>query len=296
MNASRRFLLLGLLGLASACQAAVDAGEAATSGDVEASSSSGSLSSDSGSGDPSTTSTTSTPSEDVSAGSSVSSGVDDSGSSSSTGAANTCGSPPVDPHDLLQITDAPMRGNPDGLVTLVLWTSYRCSYCREFEATLDMLLDGPVGDEVRIVVKPIPFSEENDPDGRLARAGYAAHQLGDYWAFHAAMLAAEGDLLDEVFLDTVIADVGFDVEAFREAMGSDAAYERVATDVALISDIALGVPTSVINGWWVLGAIGPIELQLGVEPQLEAMQALIDTGMTPCAALGQRIDEQFPPR
>ncbi len=79
------------------------------------------------------------------------------------------------------------------------------------------------------------------------------------------MFAVEGDLLDEAVLDSVVTEVGLEVEAFRTLMDSDAAYARVAADVALISDVSLAVSSSVINGLWVLGAIGPIERQLDAE-------------------------------
>jgi len=297
MNAARIVLLPATLALALGCQSVVDVEDVGTTGGVAGSSSGGESTaapSDSSSGSVDSTSSSGGADEVTTA--MASTGEGESSSSSSTGTADACPSPHVDPGDALQIADAPMRGNPDGLVTLVLWPSYRCSFCRTFESTLDTLLDGPLGSEVRIFAKLIPLSEENDPDGRIARSGYAAHQLGDFWTFHEAMFAAEGDLREDAVLDGVIAEAGFDVEAFHDVRDSDAAYERVAADLALISDISVSVPASVINGHYVLGAIGPTQLQLEVEPQLEAMLALVDDGLDRCTALGQRIAGQFPPR
>lgn len=215
------------------------------------------------------------------------------GSESSSGTAAECGTPIVDRDDRLEVLDSPMRGNPDGLVTLVIWTGYADPFSRSVQDTLDTLLEGPLGAEVRVVSKqlPLPFQ---DPGEVFARAGVAADVLGAYWPFHDAMFAHEGDLDLEV-VDTIALDVGLDLDAFHLAMESREVATRLAADRALFEAVgAAGTPSWVANGAFFVGA-QPIDVFESVAAeQRDAMTGLIEDGLTPCEAYAELLDAQLP--
>lgn len=289
-----RFLALSLsCGLAMACQPAVEAPQTEGS----ASSTAAGSSTTSAPATETSAATTASESSDTSSGGDASTGEREStttgATSSSSSGLSQCASPLVDPEDRLSLTGAPLRGNPDALITIVQWSSARCSFCRDVEQTLADLVDGVLGPDVRIIAKQLPL--ENDPDQILARSEVAAHMLGSFWEFHDALFATEGDLLDPATVDAVAVEVGLDLEAFHAARDSDEAAEQVAADIALSN--ALGnasIPYFIVNGASVLGA-QPLDVFEDVAgEQLDAIETLINAGATPCEALGERFDAQLP--
>lgn|GEM_PF-2134167 len=240
------------------------------------------------------------PDDDASTSTSTTGGVDEttaspstSGAEGSTGAVAECGSPLVDADDRLEVLASPMRGNPDGLVTIVIWTGFAEPFSRSVQTTLDALLEGPLGSEVRVVSKqlPLPFQ---DPEELFARAGVAAHVLGAYWPFHDAMFAYEGEL-DMDVVDAIALEVGLDLEAFHDAMEGREVAAALEADRALFEFVgASGTPSWVVNGAFFVGA-QPLEVfESAVSEQLEAMHGLVDAGRTPCEAYAERLDAQLP--
>lgn len=291
----RHLLLIASLLAATACEAVVSdaADESSTTGDVDAGTSEGSA----GETSLPTTTGASTSGQDEDPASSTSTDTTrsetTSDESSSTGTPVECGSPLLDAEDRLQLANAPMRGNPDALVTLVVWTGFAEPFSRSLQETLAALASGPQGDQLRIVSKqmPLPFQ---DPRGRLARAGLAAHELGAYWEFHDAMFATEQDLEPEL-VDSIAAQVGLDLGAFHSAMEGPEVAARLAEDTALFSAVgATGTPSSIINGELFVGA-QPLEgFEQVVASQRAAIDLLIEDGIPACVAFGQRLEEQLP--
>ncbi len=292
----RHLLLIASLLVATACEAVVNdaPGESSTTDNVDAGTSEGSGSADATSLQTTTDASTSGTDEDPSSSTSTdATGSGTSGESSSTGALVECGSPLLDSEDRLQLAGAPMRGNPDALVTLVVWTGYADPFSASLQQTLAALASGPQSEQLRIVSKqmPLPFQ---DPRGRLARAGLAAHELGAYWEFHDAMFAAEQEL-DPELVDSIAAGVGLDLDAFHSAMESPEVAARLAEDTALFSAVgATGTPSSIINGELFIGA-QPLEgFEQVVASQRAAIDLLIEDGIPACVAFEQRLEQQLP--
>ncbi len=217
----------------------------------------------------------------------------DESSSSSTGEPIVCGSPLLDPGDRLHLEASPMRGNPDGLVTIVQWTGYEDPFSSAVQDTIAALFEGPLAPQLRLVAKQMPLRFQ-DPGGRLARAGLAAHALGAYWAFHDAMFAYEGDLDDEA-VDAIATDVGLDLVAFHDAMQSAQVQAALGDDGELFAAVgATGTPSSVVNGTFLSGAQPLATFEAVVEEELEAMEALIAQGTSPCVAFDERLDDVLP--
>lgn len=257
--------------------------------------------------DPSTTATataTAATSTDSSATGSTSTSTSTSSSgstdaSSSSSGDQACASPYVDEDDRLEIAGAPMRGTPDGLITIVQWSSPRCSFCRTAKATIDTLRAGALGSEIRIIAKQYPAPIGGDPAAisAMARSELAAGELGAFWEFHDAIYAAaeNEDVRDPAVLDQLALDVGLDLEAFHAARDSDAVRDQLDADIALSE--ALGnqaVPFFIINGESVLGAQPLTEFEsISMNQQIE-IEALLDEGASLCEAFGERLDQQLP--
>ncbi len=213
--------------------------------------------------------------------------------SSSSGTPIECESPLLDSEDWLQLADAPMRGNPDAFVTIVLWTGFNDPFSRQVQSTIDDLLAGPLGADVRIVSKQLPLDFQ-DPSGILARAGIAAHVLGSYWPFHDAMFAHEGEI-DEAVVMSIAQEVGLDPDAFVEARGSDEVDAQLTADRTLFEALGgSGTPSWATNGLLSVGA-QPLEVfEEAAAEELAAMEGLVDAGVPPCVAFELRLEERLP--
>lgn len=86
----------------------------------------------------------------------------------------------ADPH-------APVGGNPEGDVTIVLFSDYTCGACRKmFPILTQAEKEDP---DLRILYKEFPI---RGPDStRAARAALAAHRQGKYLEFHKALMTAQ---------------------------------------------------------------------------------------------------------
>jgi len=76
-------------------------------------------------------------------------------------------------------------GNPNGDVTLVVFTDYNCPYCRASSPEIDRLLASDP--QLRVVWREMPVL---GPDSEMAAAAaLAAARQGKYLAFHRALFA-----------------------------------------------------------------------------------------------------------
>ncbi len=217
----------------------------------------------------------------------------ESDGSSTTGPASSCDSPLLDPQDRLQLQDAPTRGNPDGWITIVQWTGYNDPFSRAAHTTMNALQAGPLGPEIRLVAKQFPLSFQ-DPDGRIARAALAADLQDGFWQLHDAMFEYEGTI-DETVVDELAAGLGLDLDALHDAMDGAEVSARLEADAALFEAFGGGgTPSFIINGERITGA-QPFEVfEERAQAQLDAMQVLVEGGLTPCAAFDQRLSDQLP--
>ena len=74
-------------------------------------------------------------------------------------------------------------GNPQGKVTLVEFTDYACTYCRQSVADVDALI--AANPDLKVVMREYPILSPESVDA--ARMALAAAQQERYPQFHAAM-------------------------------------------------------------------------------------------------------------
>jgi protein-disulfide isomerase len=77
-------------------------------------------------------------------------------------------------------------GNPDGKVTLVEFTDFACTFCRQSVAEVDQLV--AANPDLRVVIRELPILSPQSADA--AKMALAAAEQGKYAAFHRAMFAA----------------------------------------------------------------------------------------------------------
>src|SRR6516165_6023608 len=116
-------------------------------------------------------------------------------------------------NDLVDDPNAPVRGNPSGDVTLVVFFDYRCPYCRQVEPFLQALIKND--HDLRVVVKELPILGPTSV--YAARVALAAHKQGKYGQFHDAVMSKKPNI-DEATLLKLAEEAGL-------------AFDRLKTDM-----------------------------------------------------------------
>jgi len=145
----------------------------------------------------------------------------------------------------------PVGGNPQGDVTIVEFFDYRCPYCKQVQPSLQTLLDQDR--RLRFVYKEMPVL---GPSSVLAaHAALAAQRQDKYEAFHTAMMAAKGQITEDVIY-RVAGSVGLDVDRLKHDMAAPEIERALKANLALASALDIrGTPGFIIGDHIVPGAI-----------------------------------------
>ncbi|HEY0343321.1 MAG TPA: Na+/H+ antiporter NhaA [Solirubrobacteraceae bacterium] len=155
--------------------------------------------------------------------------------------------------DLVDLSDEPdperdhVRGSNDAPVTLVEYGDYECPYCGQAELVIRELL-ADFGDDLRYVWRHLPLNDVHANAQMAAEAAEAAAAQGTFWPMHDMLLGHQDELTPED-LERYAADLGLDVERFRDDLRRRRYSDRVAEDVgsADASGVA-GTPSFFVNG------------------------------------------------
>ncbi len=145
-------------------------------------------------------------------------------------------------------------GNPQGDITIVEFTDYRCGYCRKAHADVEELVksDG----NIRFVLKEFPIlGEASLISSRFAIAVLQLHGAEAYKAAHNALIFLRGEP-DQASLARLAGDLGLDATAITARMGTDAVTSVIKANHALADIMEIsGTPTFVVNGTMVRGYV-----------------------------------------
>ena len=154
-------------------------------------------------------------------------------------------------HEVFDDPATPVGGNPQGDVTVVEFFDYRCPYCKQVQPALQKLLDQDR--KLRFVYKEFPvLGEQSDI---AAHAALAARLQGKYEPLHNAIMAAKGQITEEVVY-RLAGSVGLDVDRLKRDMADPEIDRALAANRALAKALELrGTPGFVIGDHVVPGAI-----------------------------------------
>jgi protein-disulfide isomerase len=152
---------------------------------------------------------------------------------------------------LLRDPADPVRGNPEGTVTVVEFFDARCPYCKRMPPTLAELLRRQR--DVRLVSKDMPIL---GPNSLLAsRALLAAQRQGKYGEYQEALLALREEPTEPV-LRREAEKLGLNWATLRRDMDDAAIQRRLDANLALAREIGVeGTPAFIIGGHLVPGAV-----------------------------------------
>ncbi|MCA3444786.1 MAG: thioredoxin domain-containing protein [Rhodobacter sp.] len=145
-------------------------------------------------------------------------------------------------------------GNPEGDITVVEFTDYRCGYCRKaYDEVAELVKsDG----NIRFVVKEYPILGEESLIS--ARFAIAVRQVGGdalYDKAHDALIRMRGKPTPDT-LGKLARDLGLDPASILARMDSDEVAAVIAANRALGEQLQInGTPTFVINDTMVRGYV-----------------------------------------
>ena len=150
-------------------------------------------------------------------------------------------------------------GNPQGKVTLVEFTDYGCTFCRQSVADVKALV--AANPDLRVVMREWPIFEGSENAARMA---LAAARQNKYAEFHDAMFA-NGPPSERAI--TIAAEAaGLDMAAARAFAGSQAAAFELQNNMELARQLGFdGTPSWVAGDRVFSGAVGRERLAEAVE-------------------------------
>lgn len=153
-------------------------------------------------------------------------------------------------------------GNPQGDVTIVEFSDYRCPYCRRAHEALQATLAQDPG--LKVVVREVPILDQG-PDKmsrRAAEAALAAARQGHYSAFRDALFSVSGRL-DIGDIVRIARTLKLNERQLAQDMAGGEVGAEIQNNFQLAQKIGLsGTPTYVIGDRTVSGFLEVREFQM----------------------------------
>ncbi|MEZ4400354.1 MAG: thioredoxin domain-containing protein [Kofleriaceae bacterium] len=186
------------------------------------------------------------------------------------------------------VGDAPVRGKPTALVTIIRAGEYACPYCERVRDTLTEV-SRLYGDKVRIVYKT--FVVHPQVATYPAQAACAANRQGKFWQLDRLLWdeAYANRKFDPASIDALAAKAGLDPTRYQLDVAGPC-VRIVADEMAELSKFAVtGTPAFFINGRFLSGA-QPIEaFKALIDEELAKAQAAVKRGVKPAKYYQQEI-------
>lgn len=151
-------------------------------------------------------------------------------------------------------------GNPNGKVTLVEFTDFACTYCRQSVKALETLV--AKNPDLRVVVRELPIiAPESAPAARMALAAAAQ---GKYPAYHKAMF--EGARPSDASITAAAGAAGLDMKSASAFAARPDVEEELKRNLEMARQLGInGTPAWIVGGRIVHGAVPPEELQSAID-------------------------------
>jgi len=156
--------------------------------------------------------------------------------------------------ELLERSDtSPVRGNPEGDVTLVEFFDYRCGYCKRVHSTVTdtVKADG----NVRLVYKEFPVLGPESVYLARASLGIFFTNPDKYSAFHDALITSRGQL-NPARVMSIAEDIGLKAADVEAGMKDPRVDEEIQRNIQMARSLGInGTPGFVIGSAIVPGAV-----------------------------------------
>jgi protein-disulfide isomerase len=151
-------------------------------------------------------------------------------------------------------------GNPNGSVTLVEFSDYSCTYCRQSVADVAALV--AADPDLKVVIREYPILAPESVDA--ARMALAAAQQGKYAQFHDAMFRLGPPSAATV--DAAATEAGVDLDRAHAAIATGAFDPHLQANSQMALQLGIsGTPGFVIGDRALNGAVGRETMSEAIE-------------------------------
>jgi protein-disulfide isomerase len=177
----------------------------------------------------------------------------------------------VEPKQEVGYDPARVRGDANAPVTIVEFSDFQCPFCKRAEPTLKELLAKYNG-RVKLAYRDFPIPELHPQAETAAEAARCAGEQNKFWEYHDALLAMDGNKLDEAAFRTTAQNVGLNVKSFSSCLATGKFKAAVEQDIQAGSQAGVvGTPGFFINGEFVSGAQPEAEFAKIIDAELTRM-------------------------
>jgi protein-disulfide isomerase len=169
----------------------------------------------------------------------------------------------------------PSFGNPDAPVSIVLYSDFQCSFCREEGKIIRTNVAASYPNEIRVFFKDYPLEAIHPWAKPAAVAGRCIFRQKPeaFWDFHDWIFEQQGQITVENLKEKVMEFAkGKGLETIQIAGCIDSKATEGEVDRALAEGRLLGVnstPTMFINGRRIVGQVGWAQLKSVIEHEIE---------------------------
>ncbi|MDE2435690.1 MAG: thioredoxin domain-containing protein [Sphingomonadales bacterium] len=144
-----------------------------------------------------------------------------------------------------------VMGNPAGAVTLVEFSDFACTFCRQSEGALaELIKENP---DLKVVIRHLPIIAPTSP--AAAAMGLAAADQGKYVAFHQAMFAA--GRTDPASVEAAARVSGLDLARAHADAQRPAVRAELEANLAFARELGFnGTPAWIVGNQILQGAVG----------------------------------------
>jgi protein-disulfide isomerase len=143
--------------------------------------------------------------------------------------------------------DDHVLGSPNAPVILVEYGDFQCPHCARAHQAINELR-GQLGDQLCLVYRHLPVSDQHPFAELAAEAAEAAGAQGKFWDMHDALFEYQA-LVDPDEVPSMAMGIGLDLEDFREDMTTHRHRARVLDDANEAQELgATRTPAFFING------------------------------------------------
>jgi len=170
-----------------------------------------------------------------------------------------------------------IRGEPNALITMVVFSEFQCPFCKKVEPTLSQLLTDYAG-KIRTVFKhsPLPFHNNALP---ASNAALCAKEQGKFWEMHDKLFENQQSL-DAPSLEKYAGEVGVDLTKWKACFAASKYNAQILADQELGGKVtARGTPNIFVNGRKITGAKPIEEFKSIIDEELTRAQATIGQGI-----------------
>ncbi len=137
-------------------------------------------------------------------------------------------------------------GNPKAELSVIVFGNYSCKFCSKFfKEVLPNLLQ-EYKDEIKIVLKPVPFSNTKEEMDALLMA-LSVFKYGNYESFHELLLKDSNVIYDKNYQEYIIEIMNLN-QAIADNFSDDETRLYIERNRSLFKDLKLkGTPTFIID-------------------------------------------------